>query len=244
MSSGWIPGWPVDPIDGYGPLTPVAGTGHRTYGAWAGAYSTIKANGLAQVLIGRDSPRRVQFTSLFTVMYHCNGANFKAFGAEFEGENDDDPELTAWQEDSFAELLAYGDSIGVPRSYLDPFSEPPASVWVNGGGYHGWLSHYSVKTDDGSAQHTDLLTAHAFTAAGTPAPIPHVYPEDDDMLFVHSPHNPIEIWCLAGNTRRHITPDEWKMRTGPFGGNPANNGGAFNALTITAEWFDSYPVAA
>ena len=58
--------------------------------------------------------------------------------------------------------------------------------------------------------------------------------DDDPMLYVFNPHAPSEIWCLAGNTRRHVTPDEWGFAQ--FVGQ--------KAIKVSAAWFDGYPVAA
>ena len=237
MSSGWVPGCPVDPIDGYGGLVPIAATAHRTYGSWAGDYSVIKANGLAQLLIGKEDGHWVQFMPLYRVAYHCNGANFKAFGVEIEGVNEDDP-LTPWQEARLGDVIAYAESIGIPRTYLDPYSVPPASVWVNGGGFTGWISHDSVRTDDGSSQHTDLISVDAWNLANGGGPAPSPAPTlnlEDLMEFTKNPHAKTEVWCLAGNTRRHVSEAEWNRAQTVY-----YPGGPYHLLDLPAEEFDTY----
>lgn len=80
-----------------------------------------------------------------------------------------------------------------------------------------------------------LMAVIAEINANHDEPKPPKKKDDDPMLYVFNPHNKTEIWCLAGNTRRHVTPDEWKF---------AHDFGGINAAPISAAWFDSYPVAA
>lgn len=178
---GWLDGWPHDPLTPRGGLTPLAVTLHRTYGgSFSGDYGTIKNNGNSysgaggcQFLIGKNDGERVQFGDTTTVLYHCNGSNFKSFGVEITGVNEDD--LTDWQVASLHEILAYArDAHGIPLDYCDPYTTAHASVWVNGGGFRGVISHTSVRTDDGSSQHTDLVTPNDFARAlgDTPPPMP------------------------------------------------------------------------
>lgn len=169
---GFVPGCPIDDVGGYGPLAPIAVVLHRTYGQWGGDYSVIRRGKLCQVLIGKEQGQWVQFASTEQVHYHCNGANFQAFGIELTGVNEDP--LTQWQEARLHDVLTYAhDAHGIPLDYLDPNSVAPASVWVNGGGFRGVISHDSVRTDDGSSQHTDLVTVADYTAA--------LNPQEDDM---------------------------------------------------------------
>jgi hypothetical protein len=160
----WLSGCPQDPAQTFGDLTPVAITLHRTYGGWSGDYSVGKNQGLFQFLVGQDDGQWVQFADTNRVSYHCNGANFKSFGIELTGTNED--VLTPWQVARLGEILHWAhDTHGIPLDYLDPGSTPPASVHVNSGSFSGVISHVSVQTDDGSAQHSDLVTVEDFNRA-------------------------------------------------------------------------------
>jgi hypothetical protein len=55
-----------------------------------------------------------------------------------------------------------------------------------------------------------------------------------DQLLVYNPHNTGEIWRIAGNSKRHIYGDEYGFYVGYLGEGVA---------TITAQWFDSLPIA-
>lgn len=224
---------PQDQGRTYGFLSPVAVVLHRTYGQWGGDYSVIKNGGLAHFLIGKFDGQWVQFADTNEVQYHCNGANFKAIGIELTGTNDDP--LTDWQTTKLGDVLRFLRSAhGIPLTYVDPAVTPAASIWVNGGGFSGVISHESVRTDDGSAQHSDEVATVDYSRALSGA-IPAPPKKDDDpMLYVFNPHVPGEIWCFAGNSRRHVTPDEWAFAT--FVGQ--------KAIKVSAAWFDSYPVAA
>lgn len=226
---------PQDDGQAFGYLNPVACVLHRTYGFWPGDYSVIKNNGLAHFLIGRDGGQWVQFTDTNQVTYHCNGANFRAVGIELTGTNDDP--LTDWQEARLGEVLRFLNvAHGIPLNYVDPAVTPEASIWVNGGGFSGVISHDSVRTDDGSSQHSDQITLSDYIRAiqgAVPHP-PSPKKDDDPMLYVFNPHVPEEIWCLSGNTRRHISPDEWHFVQFVGG----------QAIKVTEAWFDSYPLAA
>jgi hypothetical protein len=78
-----------------------------------------------------------------------------------------------------------------------------------------------------------------------PKPVALPADEDELMFFAFKPGTG-DIYCFSGNTKRHITPDEWGFRHGPFGGNPyaasasGPTGGPFQALVISQPWFDSY----
>lgn len=202
---GWIPGWASDPVAPKGNLVPVAITLHRTYGGWPGDYSVGK-QGLFQFLIGQEVGQRVQFMSTDSVAYHCNGSNFKSFGVEITGTNEDVP--TDWQVACLGEILRYGNSEhGIPLDYLDPFSVPPASVWVNGGGFAGVLSHYSVKPDNNVAQHTDLIFVADYNRALGVSPLPPE-PEEVDMLKLeHTSGN----YVYDATGKRHIGGSEDAM---------------------------------
>jgi hypothetical protein len=179
---GFVPGCPIDDVGGYGPLTPIAVVLHRTYGQWPGDYSVIKRGKLCQILIGKEPGQWVQFASTDQVHYHCNGANFRAFGVELTGVNEDP--LTDWQVQRLHDVLVYASSAhGIPLDYLDPASVPLASVWVNGGGFRGVLSHVSVRTDDGSSQHTDAISSADYARAfGTTTGGIDLTPEESALL--------------------------------------------------------------
>lgn len=160
---GWIPGWPTDPTTPKGSLDPKAVVLHRTYGHWPGDYSVGK-QGIFQFLIGADPGHYVQFMDTTSVAYHCNGANFRAFGVEIEGTNDDP--LNDWQVARLGEVLRYANSAhGIPLNYLDPITTPEASISVNHSNFVGIIAHRSVATDDGSSQHGDFVTVADFQKA-------------------------------------------------------------------------------
>lgn len=155
-----IPGCPQDPVPEKRPFVapaPIACVLHRTYGGWAGDYQVIKANGTCQILIGKEPGQWVQFMDTRSIAYHCNGANFYAVGVELTGVNED--VLTDWQVQCLhAVIETLAAEHNIPKTYLDPDSVPPASVHVNDGTFKGYISHRSVQTDDGSQQHTDMIT--------------------------------------------------------------------------------------
>jgi hypothetical protein len=223
-------------VGGYGPLAPIAVVLHRTYGSWPGDYSVIRQGKLCQILIGKDEGRWVQFASTDQVHYHCNGANFRAFGIELEGTNEDP--LTAWQEARLGDVLRYAfETYGIPPSYLDPASVDPASVWVNGGGYSGVISHASVRTDDGSGQHTDEVDATDYAAA-LGAPVPRVSQEDDEMLYMFGPNNTGAIWRV-GDYRRLVNLNEWHAAQFKYANE--HPGQVLVPFAYDQSWFDSVP---
>jgi hypothetical protein len=228
-----MPGCPQDNATPMGALNPVAVVLHRTYGQWPGDYNVIKNNSLCHFLIGQQDGQWVQFVDTNAVTYHCNGANFRAVGIELTGTNDDP--LTDWQVTKLGDVLRYLNSAhGIPLGYVDAAVTPPASIWVNSGGFSGIISHDSVQTDDGSAQHTDAVSLTDYQRAVATTVIPPSKKDDDPMLYVFNPHDQAEIWCFAGNLRRHVTPDEWAFCT--YVGT--------KAVKVSAAWFDSYPEAA
>jgi hypothetical protein len=173
-----------------------------------------------------------------SVAYHCNGANFMAFGVELTGVNEEP--LTDWQADRLGEVLHYAEAThGIPLAYVSPDAVPPASIWVNGGGFNGIISHVSVMTDNGSPQHTDAIAgSDVLRALGRTSPDTGV---DDDMprQFISKQSDPsVGVWEQAGNTRRHVYPDEWKFLNdiaALFGGPPPT------VLTVSQQWWDSLP---
>lgn len=165
---GWIPDWPTDPVAPKGALAPVAITLHRTHGHWPGDYAAGKT-GLFQFLIGQEDGQRVQFMSTTSVAWHANGANLKSFGVELTGTNEDP--LTDWQVANLGEILRYAhDEHGIPLDYVDPITQPPASIHVNNGQFFGVISHISVRPDDDEPQHEDFVTVADFDRAVNPAP--------------------------------------------------------------------------
>jgi hypothetical protein len=92
----------------------------------------------------------------------------------------------------------------------------------------------------------DVVVDEAWWAGwvhGNPKPVP-VPRDEDSMYFVHDPDGSGRIWQV-GDTRRPLEGGEWAFRAGPFGGNPYSNppGGAFQALTVSQEWFNNIPIA-
>ncbi len=214
-----------------GGLTPVAITLHRTYGQWPGDYAVIKNNSLCQFLIGQQDGQWVQFMDSNEVAYHCNGSNFRSVGIELTGVNED--VLTDWQAARLGDVLRFLQvAHGIPLAYVDPSATDPASIWVNGGGFSGVISHDSVRTDDGSAQHTDLVTVSDYARAIQGAVPKPPRKDPDPMPYVFNPSVPTEIWCISGNTKRHVTPDEWAFCS--FVGT--------KAIKVSQAWFDSVPV--
>lgn len=176
----WMPAVPSDPGPTFGPLVPIAVVLHRTYGQWPGDYQVGKTEGLFQFLIGPDDGQWVEFAPTDAVCYHCNGANFKAFGVELTGTNADP--LTDWQAARLGDVLRWANAThGIPLAYTDPVATPPASIHANGGGFSGIISHVSVQTDDGSTQHTDLVTVSDFQRALASPPPP--VPMETDSMF-------------------------------------------------------------
>ncbi len=188
----WIPYCPIDPATPMGALSPQAVVLHRTYGQWPGDYSVIKNNSLCQLLIGQAQGQWVQFMETTSVAYHCNGANFRAYGIELTGVNED--VLTDWQVTCLHAALGWLSSThGIPLVYTDPAATPDASIWVNGGGFSGVISHVSVKTDDGSAQHTDMVTAADFNRALSGV-VDDMTPEEHGWLVnVNNKVNDLEV---------------------------------------------------
>jgi len=232
---GWIDGWPHDPTPPKGSLSPQAVVLHRTYGGYGGDYSVGK-QGIFQFLIGQQVGQYVQFMSTESVAYHCNGANFRAFGVELTGTNED--ALTDWQVEKLGEILHYAAGLGIPLTYQDPLTTAPASISVNHSGFVGVISHISVMTDDGTAQHTDLTTPadYARAVGNTPAPTPPVPQEDIDMYIVSNPAAKADKYVVGEAGKRHIKSVEeydWLKGPKPLGG------GVQVIDTITQNWFDS-----
>lgn len=162
-------------------MTPLAIVLHRTYpprkkveyDSYPGDYGSIKAKELCQFLIGKEEGEYVQFMSTDRVAYHCDGANWKAFGVELSGYNEEP--LTEWQIARLHDVLQYGhDHYAIPLTYADPATTEHASIWVNGGNFRGVISHDSVRTDEAikqadgtwkSDQHSDAVTLADFQRA-------------------------------------------------------------------------------
>lgn len=210
---GWIPGWPTDPTDPKGSLNPAALTLHRTYGGWPGDYSVGK-QGIFQFLIGKEDGQYVQFMSTTSVAWHCNGSNFRSVGVELTGTNED--RLTDWQVTKLGELLRYMHAEhGIPLSYQDPITTPPASISVNHSNFTGVIAHVSVATDDGSTQHGDYVTVPDYLRAlGKPPPTPALHKEDK-MIYVGPLFGRIGnvAWLCAGSLILH----EWTDADGGSG---------------------------
>lgn len=172
---------PQDPdIDtnsaGLATITPIAAVVHDTIGVYTGPDSGdsqyIENHRLAHFVVGEDEGEWEQLLDTEVFAAHANGANRKAFGVEFSRLEAGMP-LTDWQKYAWAVIREWAATVhGIPNVYLDPTTVPDASVWVNGGTFRGWISHTSVKTDDGSAQHTDWVPAADFIPTSKPTPAP------------------------------------------------------------------------
>lgn len=204
----WMEGVPRFPCsDSHGTMTPLAGVVHDTIGSWPGDRDYVARNSLAHFTVGPEEGNWAQHAPINTILYHCNGANLKAFGVEFSAQNAGQP-LTAWQKKAWGLIRAWAVTLGVPDTYLDPDQTPDASVHVNGGGFTGWISHISVKTDDGTAQHTDYVQAVDFRPV-TPTPIPTTEDEevepfatallDDGRLLVACRGTDNQVWYKFQN---------------------------------------------
>lgn len=181
----WMPDCPTDPVTPFGYMVPIAITLHRTYGFWPGDYLTIKNRGLCQFLIGKDDGHWVEFMDTNGLAYHCDGANWKAVGIELEGVNAE--ALTDWQLARLGDVLRFlAETHGIPLVYLDPAVTDDKSVWVDGGGFAGVLSHSSVRPDEGAStpQHTDAVTAADFARALAP---PVTISEESDVYLLYNP---------------------------------------------------------
>lgn len=191
---------PQDPdIDansaGLAAITPIAAVVHDTIGVYTGPDSGdsqyIENHGLAHFVVGEDEGEWEQLLDTEVFAAHANGANRMAFGVEFSRLAAGQP-LTDWQKRAWSVIREWAATVhGIPNTYLDPTTVPDASVWVNGGTFRGWISHTSVRTDDGTAQHTDWVPAADFVPTSKP-PTPTVpVPLEDDMKITH-------IVCAGG----------------------------------------------
>lgn len=149
MGDLWIPGVPIDVGVWHGEhVCRPEVTCHRTYGAWGGDYSTIKYNGLAHLLIGKDEGQWVQFAPANIVQWH-DAVNV-GYGIEVTGINEDD--MTDWQVRCLAYCMPQLENmIGVPRVYSDG-----SDGWVDVNYWNGWHSHNMIIPSGGGSQHTNL----------------------------------------------------------------------------------------
>lgn len=199
-----------------------AAIAHDTYGQFAGDQS-VGLYGVGFQFHIPDDGRIFQYYDSRAVAWHCNGANFRALGCEFGGEGD----LTAAQIISGGILARLVRDIdGVPLVYCAPGDVGQASVWVNGGGYRGWIPHLNVATDDGSAQHTDSISRDQWNQMTASAPAPAPTQEDDmdnrgRLLIVTG--DPA-IWFVIAGRRLHVpnmgvlstlVNGDWVLPTGP-----------------------------
>lgn len=234
MPNGWCPGVPQAPCADFGtPIVPVAGVVHDTIGTWPGDRDYVQANSLAHFTIGPDEGQWAQHAPITVFLPHCNGANRKALGIEFSALTAGQA-LTDWQKRAWRTIRRWAeDEFGIPDTYLDPASVPFASVHVNDGTFRGWISHASVQTDDGSAQHTDYVAAIDFAP-----PAPTVISKGLDMYLISDPRNPGDKYVVGEAGARHIKSVEeydWLKAGEPFGG-------AVKELPkVSQAWFDSLP---
>lgn len=153
---------------------------HQTYSPTFGsAFNAILGAGTSQFLIGKtEAEGTFEFMGARGLAYHCNGANFYAFGIENHSVGGED--LTPYQVRMNREIVQWARSVfGVPLVYVDPESTPWASIWVNGGTFHGNIAHRQVQPDDNSSQHTDCITMGDWNLIAT---APALVPTEDDMV--------------------------------------------------------------
>ncbi len=167
-------------------ITPLAGVVHDTIGFYTGPDSGdsqyIENHLLAHFVVGEDEGEWEQLIDTEKFAAHANGANRYAFGIEFSRIQAGMP-LTEWQKDCWAIIRDWAvGAHGIPNTYLDPTSVPDASVWVNSGTFHGWISHTSVKTDDDTPQHSDWVPYADFADTPPVPPAQQLVGGDMDMF--------------------------------------------------------------
>ena len=183
-----IPGWPFDPNRGKPPLSngldPTCVVLHRTIGHWAGDYAVLIRDRVPSVhfLIGQGDGQKVQMVDTSIEANHCAGANSKAVGIEFSGQNGEP--LTAWQLQAGSDLLRWlGTVHGIPLTYYDG-----ARIYVDHAGFSGFLNHRNVAyPPNTSLQHDDYIPQSEFDRMVTPVEKPKPKEEDpmDRALFVN-----------------------------------------------------------
>lgn len=236
MADLWIPGVPIDVGNwhGYHVCKPEV-TCHRTYGAWGGDYSVIKSGGLAHLLIGKEEGQWCQFAPANVVQWH-DAVNV-GYGVEITGINEDD--FTAWQLRATAYCMPHLEAmISVPRRYSDG-----SDGWVDVNSWSGWHSHNMIIPSNGGSQHTNIwkrsdwdkivaLVSGVSTADGE---------EDEVRQFISKRSEPnLGIWEQAGNTRRHVGPDEWAF----YNFTEQLEGRVAKVLPVSDQWWNTLPQAA
>jgi hypothetical protein len=156
---------------------------HDTIGYYTGPDSGdsqyIENHGLAHYVVGEDDGEWEQLVDDEFFTAHCNGANRRAIGVEFS-RTYAGQELTDWQVYALSQLQQdFYARHWIPVVYLNPDTTAYASIWVNGGGYEGWISHCNVRTDDSSQQHFDYIQYADWQKA--------MQPQGDDMPFTQWP---------------------------------------------------------
>lgn len=197
-----------------GPINVTAAVVHDTIGYWPGDMQYVARNSLAHFTIGPNSGQWAQHADTNAFLAHCNGANRRTFGIEFSAEHSGQL-LTGWQCEAWGRIAYWALQVhGIPLAYLDPETVPNASVHVNSGGWGGWISHRSVRTDDGSYQHTDYVNLiDWFTAIGRKEEALHS--REDDELAVIKKKNDAAVYTTNWVQKRHIQTmkelDIWKF---------------------------------
>lgn len=211
--------------------TPIGLVVHHVDGSLAAAdatFSNPSRGASAHFGIGFDG-HIIQWVDTSDVAYaQCKGNWLGWVSVEnaSDPERPDDPP-TAAQVESMGRLVQW---LGTPPV-------PATSMTSGGVAYHrqfpGPCAESFGQTDCPGDGFVAAIPAICAAASGN-SPKPPKKKDDDPMLYVFNPHTPTEIWCLAGNTRRHVTPDEWKFVEFTGG----------KAVKISAAWFDSFPEAA
>jgi hypothetical protein len=187
--------------------------------------------GLCQILLPKVGVPW-QFSEIDSVAYHCGSSadydrdgdadNYNRAGPGLEVERRQGEPLTADQTQWLGKIGRWLES-----EWRIPNVQYRGAPLTDADNFRGHVNHRDLHPNP------DGLSA-AEWASVTVTEQPPKKKDDDPMLYVFNPHAPSEIWCFAGNSRRHVTPDEWAFVQFVGG----------KAIKVSKAWFDSYPVAA
>ncbi len=189
--------------------------------------------------------RIVQWVDTDDAAWHACQANYNGWiGFEHESPSSGDlyPGLTDEQIDADARLMRWlNEAHGIEIKVAD-------GPWDTGISYHSANpgscgSAWGLTGCPGDAIIADRARVVAL-AHGGPQPLPPLpEPEEDDMprQFISKKSQPdLGIWEQAGNTRRHVTPDEWDwVKFSAFLKHEPEPGW----LPVSDTWWDSLPTA-
>jgi hypothetical protein len=190
------------------------------------SYGICKNQGLCHILLPKVGVPW-QFAEIDALCFHAYHETYGKY-------NDDGPGM---EEERFPDEPLTPDQIlwsGRIVEWLDKeWGVPPVHYWGprfawNQANFHGHVNHADLHPNNDGVSQSEWV---AIAAPAAPTPTKK---DDDPMLYVFNPHASSEIWCFAGNSRRHVTPDEWAFVQFVGG----------KAIKVSKAWFDSYPVAA